>query len=82
MYAFSEFRCQGWGDSLERRLSQSLMVVQSPVVTLSDPTVPRPPADSPDDPPAPPEPDPGPFPGTDPPIVYPPPPLGGPVGPA
>jgi hypothetical protein len=49
---------------------------------ISDPTVPRPP----DQPPAPtptnPEPPPGPYPGDDPPIVYPPPPEGGPVGPA
>lgn len=86
MLTFSEFRTRGWGGSLEAlesRLSLSRIIGGNPVVVpISDPSVPAPPEESPDDPPPPPEPSPGPFPGTDPPIVYPPPPLGGPVGPA
>jgi hypothetical protein len=70
-------------DGLEPRVVLSRVgFVPSVVVAPSDPEVPVPPVDAPDDPPPPPEPSPGPFPGTDPPIVYPPPPLGGPVGPA
>jgi hypothetical protein len=70
-------------DGLEPRASLSRIGVAPPAETLvSDPTVPVPPTTPPDDPPPPPEPSPGPFPGSDPPIVYPPPPLGGPVGPA
>lgn len=82
MQTFSEFRFRSLGESLEQRLSLSFMIASSSVVAVSDPTVPVPPVESPDDPPPPSEPSPGPFPGTDPPIVYPPPPLGGPVGPA
>lgn len=73
-------------DGLEHRIAQSTLVGVTPppsvIEPISDPSVPAPPDDSPDDPPPPPEPSPGPFPGTDPPIVYPPPPIGGPVGPA
>jgi hypothetical protein len=78
MRSFSEFRCHSWGESLEPRLSLSV-VVASP--RLSDPTVPRPPATPPYEPPPMPEPDPGPFPGADPPVGFPPPPVGGPAGP-
>ena len=60
-------------DGLERRDQPS---------GVSDPTVPRPPAEPTPMPDPPPEPSPGPFPGSNPPIVFPPPPLGGPVGPA
>ncbi len=81
MKTFSEFRYRSFGESLEPRLSLSRMVAYPPVVLVSDPTVPVPPPETPDDPPPPPEPSPGPFPGTDPPIVFPPPPGGGPVGP-
>jgi hypothetical protein len=62
-------------DALEGRLSLS-------IATPSDPTVPVPPPNPPEQPDPPPEPSPGTFPGQDPPIVLPPPPLGGPVGPA
>jgi len=82
MHTLSEFRSRSWGESLETRLSLSRIVGAPVLYVVSDPSVPVPPDESPDDPPPPPEPSPGPFPGTDPPIVYPPPPLGGPVGPA
>ncbi|MDR3621594.1 MAG: hypothetical protein P4L85_19745 [Paludisphaera borealis] len=80
MQSFSEFRFRTWGESLEERLSPGAML-SSPLIA-SDPTVPRPPTNPPSDPVPAPEPSPGPFPGSNPPIVYPPPPLGGPVGPA
>jgi hypothetical protein len=63
--------------SLEPRLPPGAFVVGKP----SDPTLPRP-SLPPSDPIPKPEPDPGPLPDPDGPIVYPPPPLGGPVGPA
>lgn len=69
-------------DNLESRISLSKVGVRPPVLQPSDPTVPVPNPNPPSEPTPPPESDPGPFPGTDPPIVYPPPPLGGPVGPA
>jgi hypothetical protein len=75
MQNFSEFQLRSWGESLEQRLCMSLVIA-------SDPTVPKPPANPPSSPDPDPEPSPGTFPGTDPPIVVPPPPLGGPVGPA
>lgn len=62
-------------EMLEGRLSLSLAIP-------SDPTVPRPPSNPPQEPDPPPEPSPGPIDGNDQPIVIPPPPLGGPVGPA
>lgn len=72
-------------DGLEPRVSPCAVVM--PAIAVSDPTVPRPPTNPPVEPPPispapPPEPSPGPYPGDDPPIVYPPPPVGGPVGPA
>lgn len=66
-------------DGLEPRLSPSDLALS---VYISDPTVPVPPSDPTPEPTPLPEPSPGPFPGEDPPIVYPPPPVGGPVGPA
>jgi hypothetical protein len=75
MQYFSEFSLRSWGEALEERLSLSVM-------TASDPTVPRPPSKPPKEPVPTPEPSPGPYPDSDPPIVFPPPPLGGPVGPA
>lgn len=71
-------------DGLEPRIAPSHIGIAPPVIVapISDPTVPVPPTVPTPEPTPPPEPDPGPFPGTDPPIVYPPPPLGGPVGPA
>lgn len=54
----------------------------APSTIVSDPTVPVPPTDPTPEPTPEPEPSPGPFPGEDPPIVFPPPPTGGPVGPA
>jgi hypothetical protein len=67
-------------DGLEPRLSPCVV---APAAAISDPTIPRPPTEPTPtpDPPTTPEPDPGPFPGADPPIVFPPPPVGGPVGP-
>ncbi len=67
-------------DGLEPRDMPSPVVMRT--AFFSDPTIPRPPANPPSAPVPPPEPSPGPFPGSNPPIVYPPPPLGGPVGPA
>lgn len=67
-------------DGLEVRQAPASLIV-SPVA-VSDPTVPRPPSNPEPDPVPAPEPSPGPFPGSNPPITYPPPPLGGPVGPA
>lgn len=75
---------------LEARLSPSgfwgagpasTFLYNDSAVSYSDPTVPTPPDEPPNDPPPPPEPSPGPFPGNDPPIVFPDPPIGGPIGP-
>lgn len=52
------------------------------MVAPSDPTVPRPPVNPPQPPPPMPEPPPPPIDGDDPPVVLPPIPDGGPVGPA
>jgi hypothetical protein len=74
-FAFSDF-----SGSLESRISLSAIragilltseVITSPTTGMDDPNIPPPD----------PEPDPGPFPGEDPPIVYPPVPPSGPVGP-
>ena len=78
-------------DGLEPRLSPTLdgfgagplePRLHLSTVAVSDPTVPVPPTSPTPEPTPAPEPSPGPFPGEDPPIVFPPPPLGGPVGPA
>ncbi|MDR3620575.1 MAG: hypothetical protein P4L85_14585 [Paludisphaera borealis] len=66
-------------NALEVRDMPSAAVMR---LVASDPTVPRPPTNPPVEPAPLPEPSPGPFPGSNPPIVYPPVPLGGPVGPA
>jgi hypothetical protein len=73
-YAFSDFH-----DSLERRLSLSA-VASWMTVSVAEIATSFTPGDDPLPPPDP-EPDPGPFPGDDPPIVYPPLPPSGPVGP-
>lgn len=79
MLSFSEFRYRTLGESLEQRLSLTSLYS---TMLYSDPTVPVPPTHPPVEPTPLPEPSPGPFPGEDPPIIFPPPPLGGPVGPA
>jgi hypothetical protein len=56
-------------DCLEQKQSPSLMLSFPTTIEYSDPT-------------APPEPDPGPYPGDNPPIDYPTPVPGGPIGPA
>jgi hypothetical protein len=60
-------------DGLERKLSMSALAGTVSTVTATVDDDPTPPPD--------PEPDPGPYPGDDPPIVYPPLPPSGPVGP-
>lgn len=84
MRSFFDFSMSSGASPLESRLSPSGLVSfggPSVVVAYSDPTVPAPPVEPPDDPMPPPEPSPGPFPGPNPPIVFPDPPIGGPVGP-
>lgn len=74
-YAFSMFH-----DSLEARLSLSAFSLGRPAPSAAVLTMPNCIGGEPIPPPDP-EPDPGPFPGEDPPIVYPPLPPSGPVGP-
>lgn len=79
-----EFSMSSGSGPLESRLSPSgLLDLGTPsiAVSYSDPSIPEPPENPPNDPMPPPEPSPGPFPGNDPPIVFPDPPIGGPIGP-
>jgi len=83
MQGFFDFSMSSGANPLESRLSPSGLVSLgvSLQVAYSDPTVPAPPDNPPADPTPAPEPSPGPFPGPNPPIVFPDPPIGGPVGP-
>ena len=72
-YAFSAFH-----NALETRLS--LSTIRAGFAPAAEVVATTLPGDDPTPPPDP-EPDPGPFPGEDPPIVYPPVPPSGPVGP-
>jgi hypothetical protein len=80
MRKYRSYKISAFHESLEQRLSLSAIncpvtappvIVTSAVSRLDDDPIPDPD----------PEPDPGPFPGDDPPIVYPPLPPSGPVGP-
>jgi hypothetical protein len=80
MRKYRSYRISAFHEPLEQRLS--LSAIQSPVT--APPAVVASFVSSPDDNPTPvpdPEPDPGPLPTDDPPIVYPPLPPSGPVGP-
>lgn len=82
MRTFFDFSLSSGFRPLEPRLSPSSLVDgYGDPASFSDPTVPEPPDDPPDDPMPPPEPSPGPFPGPNPPIIFPDPPIGGPIGP-